>query len=145
MSEYTQAALEVARYAKEEARRLGYPFVQREQLFLGLLRDERVSRILSALGIDLDSIRQEVESRILPGLGAPESLEEIGMLPTAEQVYQSRAKTAAALLGHTEIGPEHILLGLLLEQHGTVLEVLQAQGVTKERVMAQIQTLTDEG
>lgn len=131
----------VLEHAREEARRLGFPFIQREQLFLGLLADETVARIFALLGVDLQNVRDEVESRLMPGLGAPNDPAEIGMLPTAEQVYHQRTQTAAALLGHTHIGTEHMLLGFLLEQHGTVLEVLTALGVTKEKVMQAIREL----
>lgn len=127
--------------AQREAQRLGFPFVQREQLFLGLLQDETVTRILRALGLDLQSTRDAVEERLLPGLGAPEDVADIGLLPTAEQVYRQRAQTAAALLGHTHIGPEHVLLGFLLEQHGVVLEVLTSLGVTQEKVIETIKRL----
>lgn len=143
MAEYTPAALAVVGAAQREAQRLGYPFVQREQLFLGLLQDETATRILTALGLDLQSTRQEVENRILPGLGAPDDPGAIGLLPTAEQVYRQRAQTASALLGHTHVGTEHLFLGFLLEQHGTVVEVLTALGVTKEQVIEVIKRIAN--
>jgi ATP-dependent Clp protease ATP-binding subunit ClpC len=141
MASYTPAAAGVVALARLEAQRLGYPFIQREQLFLGLLLEESVNRILMDLGLDLQSTRQAVLEKILPGRGAPEDPEAIGMLPTAEQVYRQRAQTAATLVGHTHIGPEHILLGFLLEQHGVVLEVLTSLGVSKEQVMEAIKRL----
>lgn len=141
MAEFTAAALSVVKLAQQEAKRLGFPFVQREQLFLGLLLEESVTRILTALGLDLQSTRSAVEANLLPGLGAPDDPDAIGLLPTAEQVFRQRAQTAAALVGHTLIGPEHILLGFLLEQHGVVLEVLTSLGVTKEKVMETIKRL----
>lgn len=141
MPNHSDAAVDVVGRAQLEARRLGYPFVQREQLFLGLLQDESVSRILTNLGLDLQVTRRQVEEHLLPGLGAPEDPSQIGLLPTAEQVYQHRAQTAATLLGHTVIGPEDVLLGFMLEQHGVVLEVLLALGVTKDRLMDEIKRL----
>lgn len=135
MAGYTPEAIRVVGLAQGEAQRLGFPFVQREQLFLGLIQDAAVGRILTTIGMDLDNTRQAIENRLIPGFGAPDDPAAIGLLPTAEQVYQHRAQTAAALLGHGEIGPEHILLGFLLEQHGVVLEVLTEQGATKDKVM----------
>jgi len=138
---HTPEAIRVIGLAQGEAQRLGFPFVQREQLFLGLIQDAAVGRILTAAGLDLDNTRMAIESRLLPGLGAPEDPTAIGLLPTAEQVFQHRAQTAATLLGHSEIRPEHILLGFLLEQHGVVLEVLAEQGATKDRVSDVIKRL----
>lgn len=141
MAAYSVEATSIIGRAKYEAKRLGFPFVQREQLFLGLLHAERVKRILACVGLNVDNTRHEVENRLIPGLGAPDDPGAIGLLPTAEQVFQYRAQTAAALLGHTTIGPEHILLGFLLEQHGVVLEVLTSFGATKEKVMDAIKRL----
>jgi ATP-dependent Clp protease ATP-binding subunit ClpC len=141
MTVYTPAGERVVHLAQQEAHRLGYPFIQREQLFLGLLQDATVSRILKELGCDLQSTREAVLAALLPGLGAPEDPEAIGMLPTAEQVYRQRAQAAAGLLGHTHVGPEQILLGFLLEQHGVVVEVLTALGITKETVMEAVKRL----
>lgn len=134
MTVYTTEASGVIGRAQLEARRLGFPFVQREQLFLGLLHETRVGRILELLGIDVQTVTKEIELRLLPGLGAPDDPSAIGVLPTAEQVFLHRAQTAATMLGHTTVGPEHILLGFMLEQHGVVLEVLTALGATKERI-----------
>lgn len=134
-------AIAVVGNAQLEAKRLSYPFIQREQLFLGLLQDPTIARIFELLEADLQSTRSGVEERTLPGLGAPDNPTAIGLLPTADKVFEQQAKTAAALLGHTHIGPEHILLGFLLEQHGTVQEVLTAHGVTKDKVMNAIKRL----
>lgn len=141
MPVYSPEATGVVGRAQMEARRLGFPFVQREQLFLGLLQEPQIQRIFSHLRIDLGSARSMVEDRLLPGLGAPDDPSAIGVLPTAEQVFQHRAQAAAALMGHTTIGPEHILMGFLLEQHGVVLEVLTSLGLTKDRLIEAIKRL----
>ncbi|HEY3363767.1 MAG TPA: Clp protease N-terminal domain-containing protein [Symbiobacteriaceae bacterium] len=141
MAEYTPAALNVIHQAGRIARELGYPFIQREQLFLGLLQDESVARILSLLGLDLQSVRQEVLGRLLPGMGAGDESAAIAMLPTAEQVFRQRAQTAAALLGHTQIGPPELFLGFLVEQSGMVVEVFAALGVTREHVLEAIKRM----
>ncbi|MGE5675846.1 MAG: Clp protease N-terminal domain-containing protein [Mycobacterium leprae] len=141
MVAYTPAAVAVVARAQVEARQLGYPFIQREQLFLALLTNEAVSRICKLLAVDPESIRVELTNRLLPGLGAGDEGEELPLLPTAEQVYRHRAHTAATLLGHTQIGPVDILLGFLLEQHGLVVEVLHAMNITTDRVIGAIQAL----
>lgn len=146
MAVYSEEALSVIGRAQLEAKRLGFPFVQREQLFLGLLHDNQARRILEAIGIDVERAKTEVEGRLLPGLGSPEDPSAIGVLPTAEQVFQHRAQTAAALVGHITVGPEHILLGFLLENHGAVAEALQLLGATKERIIDAIhRTNTQRG
>jgi ATP-dependent Clp protease ATP-binding subunit ClpC len=141
LPEYTPEAMAVIEYAQREAQRLGYPFIQREQLFLGLLHDPRVGRILESLGLDVMTTRQQLESRLLPGLGSVEDPSKVALLPTAETVFRQRAKAAAALLGHNHIGTEHILLGFLLEQNGPVVEVLTALGASRDNVLHAIRSL----
>jgi len=144
MPGYTRAALAVLDRARAEARRLGYPFIKREQLFLGLLGDPAVGRILEALNADAKSIRQKVERRLPPLLDAAKGA-DIELLPTAEQVFRQRAQTAAAMMGESTIGTIHILLGFLLEQHGVVVEVLREHGITKERLMEAMRQLDGQG
>ncbi|MDF2627978.1 MAG: ATPase with chaperone, ATP-binding subunit [Symbiobacteriaceae bacterium] len=141
MASCTPETERLVKLAQQEAKRLGFPFIQREQLFLGLLLEESVSRILTDLGLDLQSTRQAIEEKLPPRLGAPDDPDAIGMLPTAEQVYRQRAQAAATMVGHKVIEPEHVLLGFLLEQHGVVHEVLTSLGVTKEKVMEAIKRL----
>lgn len=144
MPAYTQAALAVLDRARAEARRLGYPFIQRELLFLGLLADPDVDRILQALGADARSIRDAVESRLHPSVGADHGV-AIGMLPTAEQVFRQRAQTAAALLNHSTVGTPHILMGFLMEQHGVVADVLRSYDITLDRLMEAIRKSEGQG
>lgn len=145
LEQHTSRAQQALEWAKEEAYRAGLPFVQREQLFFGLLRDGSIHALLGSLGLDMDRARSEIEARVAPGFGAPDRPEDVGVLPTAQQVYVDRAKIAASQLGHTEILPEHILIGFLLERHGAVRDVLTAAGITKERVIDQVKVLLSKG
>ncbi|HEY8347987.1 MAG TPA: Clp protease N-terminal domain-containing protein [Symbiobacteriaceae bacterium] len=144
MPGYTPAALAVLDRARAEAKRLGYPFIQREQLFLGLLADPDVDRILEALGTDAKSIREAVESRLPPAMGTDHGI-AITLLPTAEQVFRQRAQTAAALLNHSAVSTLHILMGFLLEQHGVVADVLRSHGITLDRLMEVIRNSDGQG
>lgn len=48
------------------------------------------------------------------------------------------AKNAAKQLGHSYIGSEHLLLGLLREQHGTAGMVLRDCGLEEEKLLRMI-------
>lgn len=145
LEQHTPRALQVLAWAKDEAYRTGQPFVQREQLFFGLIRDPDIHTLLGAMGVDSDRVRVDIEERVAPGFGAPESPDDVGVLPTAQQVFVDRAKVAASQLGHTEVLPEHILIGFVSERHGAVLEVLAAAGITKDRVINQVKALLSKG
>ena len=51
------------------------------------------------------------------------------------------ANDLAAKLGHTYIGTEHILYGLVEEQNGVASKVLENQGVTSNEVLREIEEL----
>jgi ATP-dependent Clp protease ATP-binding subunit ClpC len=55
------------------------------------------------------------------------------------------AAEESRMLGHHHIGSEHILLGLLHEQHGLARQVLDAAGVTLAAARAQVQELAGPG
>jgi hypothetical protein len=57
------------------------------------------------------------------------------------QLAQEEART----LKHDYIGTEHILLGLLREEQGLAVRVLQGLGITVERVRAQVLTTVGSG
>jgi hypothetical protein len=55
------------------------------------------------------------------------------------------AQEEARALGHSYIGSEHILLGLLREEEGLAARVLESLGVTLERVRAQVERIVSRG
>ena len=55
------------------------------------------------------------------------------------------AQEAAASFGHSYIGSEHLLLGLLREGGGPAAKALTAAGVTDEALVHQIEELSGRG
>lgn len=55
------------------------------------------------------------------------------------------SQQSAVELGHNYVGTEHILLGLIKEGTGVAARVLQAQGITEEKVIKEIEELIGRG
>jgi ATP-dependent Clp protease ATP-binding subunit ClpA len=55
------------------------------------------------------------------------------------------ARMEARRLGHHYLGPEHLLLGLLLERDNLAARVLVAHGLALETVRAEVDRLIDQG
>lgn len=55
------------------------------------------------------------------------------------------SQEVAAELGHSYVGTEHLLYGLLKEGSGIAARVLQSQGMTDEKVLKQIEELIGRG
>jgi ATP-dependent Clp protease ATP-binding subunit ClpC len=79
------------------------------------------------MGIDIDQVRVEVE-RNLPSSGNTLTFGDIPFTPRAKKVLEY-AVEEARLLGHSYIGSEHLLLGLIREEEGIGGKILRSFGV----------------
>ena len=103
-----------------------------EHLLLGIIKlGQGVAvNVLQKLGIDLESVRLEVEKQV--GRGPHEKLMvNIPYTPRVKKVL-AFAQEEARALNHTYVGTEHILLGLLREGDGVAARVLMNLGVDIE-------------
>ncbi len=134
---FTERAQKVIVLSQEEARRLAHNVVGTEHLLLGLIAEGEgvAARALQNLGISIDKVRTEVENVIGKGDEAPSG--QIGFTPRAKRVLEL-AFDEARQLGHTYIGTEHILLGLLREGEGIAAQVLNNLGAELESVRKQV-------
>src|SRR3970282_683903 len=115
---FTERGRKVIVYAREEAERLQNDYLGTEHLLLGTLREEDgiPVAVLRKMGIDIEQLRMEVE-RNLPASGNTLTFGDIPFTPRAKKVLEY-AVEEARLLGHSYIGSEHLLLGLIREEEG---------------------------
>lgn len=134
---FTERAQRVIVLSQEEARRLGHGVVGTEHLLLGLIAEgsDVAARSLLSMGISIDQVRDEIE-RMIGGGGQP-TQEQIGFTPRSKRVLEL-AFDEARRLGHTYIGTEHLLLGLIREGEGVAAQVLQNLGADLNGVRTQL-------
>jgi ATP-dependent Clp protease ATP-binding subunit ClpC len=134
---FTDRARRVVVLAQEEARILNHNYIGTEHLLLGLIHEGEgvAAKALEALGISLESVRQQVEEIIGRGKDAPSG--HIPFTPRAKKVLEFSLREATQL-GHNYIGTEHILLGLLREGDGVAAQVLVRLGADLNRVRQQV-------
>ena len=120
---FTDRARRVIVLAQEEARALQHNYIGTEHLLLGLIREGEgiAAKALTAKGVSLDDTRKQVEEMIGKGTAAPNG--HIPFTPHAKQVLELSLREALQL-GHSYIGTEHILLGLIREGEGVGTQVL---------------------
>jgi ATP-dependent Clp protease ATP-binding subunit ClpC len=120
--------------AQEEARKLGYPYIGTEHLLLGLIREGEgvAARALAEIKIDPRKIRAAIEKMVEPGQGGA-ALVEVSFTPRAKKVLELSIDEARRL-GHSYVGTEHILLGLIREGEGVAAQILTGMGADLERV-----------
>src|SRR6187402_1602720 len=138
MNNFTPRAQQVLALARKEADRFNHNFVGTEHLLLGLIKlGQGVAvNVLQKMGLDLETVRMEVEKQVGSG---PET-KMVGNIP-----YTPRVKKVLALAGkeakslnHSYVGTEHILLGLLREGEGVAARVLKNLEVDIERTRNEI-------
>src|SRR5690554_4731629 len=134
---FTERAQRVIVLSQEEARRLGHSVVGTEHILLGLIAEgeDVAARSLLSMGISIDQVRGEIERMI--GRGGKPSEGQIGFTPRSKRVLEL-AFDEARRLGHTYIGTEHLLLGLIREGEGVAAQVLNNLGADLEKVRSQV-------
>jgi ATP-dependent Clp protease ATP-binding subunit ClpA len=136
---FTERVRKVLSIAREEALRLQNEYVAPEHIMLGLLREgEGVANVvLERCGVDVDTLGPKIEALAEP----PASRPALG----PDLPYASRAKRTLELsmseareLGHSYVGTEHLLMGLVRDDKNKLVPVLKELGLTVDRARAAI-------
>ncbi len=135
---FTRGARRVLLLAQTEAQRLKHEYIGLEHLLLGLAGFEQgtAATILRALDADLALIRERVQQSI--GYGQEAVSDNLSLTLSTKRAIES-AIDEARRLGHDYVGTEHLLAGLLRESSGTAKQILAEEGVTLDRVRAQME------
>ncbi len=142
MNNFTPRAQQVLALARKEADRFGHNYVGTEHLLLGLIKlGQGVAvNVLERMGLDLDTVRVEVEKQV----GSSSGQKTTGNIPYTPRVKKvlALANKEAKGLNHSYVGTEHLLLGLLREGEGVAAMVLKSLDVdiqrTRNEILAEI-------
>ena len=134
---FTDKARRVVVLAQEEAKMLNHNYIGTEHILLGLIHEGEgvAAKALEALGINLDAVREQVQDIIGQGQTPPTG--HIPFTPRAKKVLELSLREALQL-GHSYIGTEHLLLGLIREGEGVAAQVLTKLGADSNRVRQQV-------
>ncbi len=134
---FTDRARRVVVLAQEEARLLNHNYIGTEHILLGLIHEGEglAAKALENLGISLNAVREQVTEIIGKGQQAPTG--HIPFTPRAKKVLEYSLREGLQL-GHTYIGTEHILLGLIREGEGVAAQVLVKLGADLNKVRQQV-------
>ncbi|MET4671492.1 MULTISPECIES: Clp protease N-terminal domain-containing protein [unclassified Streptomyces] len=135
---YDNWARRVVVLAQEEARSLNHNYIGTEHILLGLIHQGEgvAAKALESLGISLQAVRQQAEEVI--GLGQETPTGHLPFTPRAKTVLLELSLHEARQLGHTHIGTEHILLGLIRKDDGVGVQLLVMLGADLSRLRQQV-------
>jgi ATP-dependent Clp protease ATP-binding subunit ClpC len=138
MNNFTPRAQQVLQLAHKEADRFNHNVIGTEHLLLGLIKlgSGVAVNVLQKMGLDLETVRMEVEKQV--GTGPDQKV--IGNIPYTPRVKKvlDLARREAKSLNHTYIGTEHILLGLLREGDGVAARILRGLDMDIEQARQEI-------
>ena len=137
---FTDRARKVMQLANQEAERLGCEYIGTEHILAGLIQEGSgvAALVLKNLGIDMQEFRLDLEKAARPGP------KPVGRPLRAKKVIE-HAFEEAHKLGHSYLGSEHLLLGLLREADDPAALLLRAHGVTLERAREELAILFPAG
>jgi len=100
---------------------------------LGLLRQEDGVAVeaLASFDLTLEGLRGRIAE--VAGRGEESPVGQIPFTSGAKRALELSLREALAL-GHNDIGPEHILLGLVREKDGITAQVIAEAGATPDEI-----------
>ena len=138
LKNFTPRAKHVLALAQKESERLNHDYIGTEHLLLGLISlGEGVAvSVLKAMGLDLNTLRFEVERQF--GTGGQTKQE--GPAPMTARLKNIIAMSAneAKAMNYNYIGTEHLLLALLREGNSAAAQILRSLKVNVERVREEV-------
>jgi ATP-dependent Clp protease ATP-binding subunit ClpA len=134
---FTETARLVVVNAQEAAREMGHRRIGSEHLLLGLLwdPDQLPSRVLAPLGVSRESAQAKLVEIVGRGEGTAGG--QIPFTPGAKKILELSLRERLSL-GHNEIRPGHLLLGLLRDDEGTGVRILLDLNVVPAELRGQV-------
>ncbi|HEX4774889.1 MAG TPA: AAA family ATPase [Candidatus Saccharimonadales bacterium] len=143
ISEHTK---EIIQQAAETALKFGRREVDTEHLLYALADSEIVQEIFKQFKLKSEDVKGYIEANAPHDEHGPRDNEtvEVTVSPRIKQVLENAFHDSREL-GHSYVGPEHLLLGLLQEDEGMAGELLRRYGLTPEGLRQKIVKVVGEG
>ena len=137
-SRFTDRARRVIDLANHEAASLGHDCLAAEHILLGLASEGHgvAAHVLEHLGQDVDTLRAGVARMVAPG---PQSLpfHDFPLTPAAKRTIEF-AHEDVQRLGHSYVGTEHLLLGLMRVHDSVAVRLLVDADVDPNEVRNEV-------
>src|SRR2546426_797865 len=142
---FNDRAKRVLALAQDEAIRFNHNYIGTEHLLLGLVREGEgvAARVLDSLGVELSKVRSAIELTIGRG-DSTKSPSEITLAPQVKSVI-NLAIDEARKLGHSHVGTEHVLIGLIREEEGVAARALRTLGVELDKARTALGFIVGRG
>ena len=143
LSEHTKALIQEA---AQTALKFKRDEVDTEHLLYAISNSDVVKEIYKQFKVNPDDIKNYIEANTPKGVGGIKKGEtpQLYISPRIKNVFEL-AFQAAQELGHSYVGPEHLLVGLVEEEDGMAGDLLRKYGLTPESVRQKIIKVVGKG
>lgn len=137
---------DIIQQAAETAVKFGRREVDTEHLLYALADSDVVQEIFKQFKLKSEDIKGYIEANAPKSDKKTKDEEkiEVTVSPRVKQVLEN-AFTSSRELGHSYIGPEHLLIGLLQEDEGMAGDILRKYGLTPESLRQKVVKVVGQG
>jgi len=141
---YSELARGIIQNAIRFAGGLRHGFAGSEYILWSLSRkgDHCAFKALRSFGLTSSIVAQVITQQT--GRGDAQTLQAQGFSPDAQRLFEL-AEAQAAKLGHTQVAPEHLLLGILGDKSCSAARLIASTGVEFDALTAQLLGMLGKG
>lgn len=140
----SEHAKELIQDAAQVALKFKRDEIDTEHLLYSISNSDVIKEIYRQFRLNVDEIKNYIENNAPKGELDAEKIKQLNISPRIKNVLEL-AFQAAQELGHSYIGPEHLLVGLIEEEDGMAGNLLRKYGLTPESVRQQILKVVGKG
>jgi ATP-dependent Clp protease ATP-binding subunit ClpC len=142
---FSEQTKEILQQSAQRTAELGKREVDTEELLWALCANEVVHTILGQFKIKADDLKHYIEDNHFQRAAAKaEPIEQVGVSPRVKSALEL-AFQASRKMGHSYVGPEHILIGLAEEDDGIAAQILSKFGLTPQSLRQQTIRVVGKG
>ncbi|MCK9478872.1 MAG: ATP-dependent Clp protease ATP-binding subunit [Firmicutes bacterium] len=142
---FTEHAERALQLANEAALKLGHGYIGSEHILLGLVQEGNgvAAKALTSFGVTGERIVAKIEELI--GIN-PEGVDvkAIGMTPRTKRILEL-GWSEAQRMGHSYIGTEHLLMGMLREGDSVAMRIMVELGADPQKLYGELAKLFSPG
>jgi ATP-dependent Clp protease ATP-binding subunit ClpC len=140
-SEHTK---ELIQKAAQKVIESGRNELDTEHLLYALIDSDVITEILEQFNINPKDLKGYVEDNIPKGRLDKKEKAEVTVSPRVKNVIE-KAFEVSREMGHSYIGPEHLLLGLAMEEDGLAYDILKSYGLNANAIRQQTLKVVGRG
>ncbi len=140
---FSQRVQGIMQFSREEAVKMGNPYIGLEHIFLGIVDDgeSNAVQILRNLELDIEAFRMKLEASIKTNNTVIGNTNNLPLTKQAERALKF-TYIVAKDFNCEQVASEHLMLAILHDDNNIVSQRLEYEGITFNRFKSEVEKLT---